>query len=456
MNRSQESSSRVAIAVTLLLAFPVLTGFDLSRHSIDPGEILSGGPPKDGIPAIVKPHFVSAAEAKFLQPSDIVVGIASDGVAKAYPLRILNWHEVVNDEVGGEPVAVTYCPLTASAIVFDRRLKGEILTFGVSGLLYQSNVLIYDRQTESLWSQLEEEAVAGPMTGRNLRALPAVTTTWADWRLRHPDTLVLSPDTGHRRDYGRDPYAAYRASPEPMFPVRHVDERLAPKEMIFGVRHGGVAKAYPLRLLESHPRLEDRIGDHLVRIELDRDSGRVSAVSDRGQPVPGVVAYWFAWAAFHPETEVWASAAKSPPTRAGPEPQGSAIGSERVAIVEHAAYWTELPLVGIDGAVANRLPGVLVIRGEVRNLSDAALDHVGLVFELLDARGKVVASERGYNYGAESLRPVDSPFPVRTKPVTTTSFPGHGTDTFRMLFLRDEIPAFEKYRVRVSEPGPAG
>jgi len=254
----------------------------------------------------MKPRFVSADKAGFLKPDDRVVGVAHAGAAKAYPLRILNWHEVVNDTIGTVAVAVTYCPLTASAVVFDRTVNARLLTFGVSGLLYQSNVLMYDHQSESLWSQLLEEAVTGPSTGTRLRTLPSVTTTWADWHSRYPATLVLSPHTGHVRDYARDPYADYHDSEHVMFPVRHFDARLPAKEKVVGVRVGNLSKAYTLTGLAGVRRVEDDVGTARLRIDYDVQSARADVLDVRtGKPWPAVVAYWFAWAAFHPDTLVW-------------------------------------------------------------------------------------------------------------------------------------------------------
>jgi len=166
--------------------------FDLSRHIVPPDEIIGGGPPKDGIPALTNPKFVRAQEADFLADNDQVVGLAQGGEAKAYPLRIMDWHEIVDDKVGGEPLAVTYCPLTASPVVFDRRIHGREVVFGVSGLLYQSNLLMYDRTTESLWSQLGGgQSVAGSMARTGPASVPSELTTWRRWRALHPDTLVV-------------------------------------------------------------------------------------------------------------------------------------------------------------------------------------------------------------------------------------------------------------------------
>jgi hypothetical protein len=300
----------VARLVVCIAAISSLA-FDTTRHEIPLDQILSGGPPKDGIPALLTPKFVSAAQATHVGPTDPVVGLVREGVAKAYPIAILNWHEVVNDKLGDSSVAVTYCPLTGSAVVYDRSVGGKTLSFGVSGRLYQSNVLLYDHQTESLWSQLKERAVTGEQAGTSLKPLPSVATTWQQWRARYPNTLVLSADTGVRRDYERDPYARYRTSPEIMFPVSHEDTRLPAKATVFGVRHGGESRAYPLIDLAQVKQLEDRLGGQRIRIDVERVGGPTAVVLESNETIPGVVAYWFAWAAFHPDTAIWMAAAGS-------------------------------------------------------------------------------------------------------------------------------------------------
>jgi len=294
-------------AIGLLAMVGCLGGFDYSKRSIPTEEIRGGGPPKDGIPAILDPRFIPATEATFLDDEDEIIGIVDQSVAKAYPLRILNWHEVVNDRLGATPITVTYCPLTASGIVYDRKVKDKELTFGVSGLLYESNVLFYDHQTDSLWSQLKEEAVTGPQTGTRLAVIPSVTTTWKAWRAQHPTTLVLSFQTGFHRDYNRLPYLAYAKSPSPMFPVKNEDSRLSPKEKVVGVTIDDVHKAYPLRLLrERQGLLEDQIGKTNVAIQYDAaaNSARVLEAGS-GKLLPAVTVYWFAWATFHPDTSIY-------------------------------------------------------------------------------------------------------------------------------------------------------
>lgn len=283
-----------------------LMGFDFSKHSIPRSEIRSGGPPKDGIPAILSPKFVRADQATFMKDQDRVLGLVHQGEAKAYPINILNWHEIVNDIVGGRAVIITYCPLCGTGMAFDPTFNGKQYTFGVSGLLYKSDVLMYDHQTESLWSQIRKEAVTGDMIGSRLTLLPLIHTTWKVWRKEHPGALILSPDTGYRRDYSRDPYASYANSDRLMFPVGKIDQRFPPKTWVLGVERNGITKAYPFPDLEKSPgSITDLLGSEEVRIEYDQSS-RTARIKNRdGDDLPTVVAYWFAWTAFHPKTEVY-------------------------------------------------------------------------------------------------------------------------------------------------------
>ena len=173
--------------------------FDVSRHSVPIEEILPGGPPKDGIPALNRPKFVSTSDGnKFLKKHDRVLAIEYNGVAKAYPIRILNWHEVVNDDFDGKPVVVTWCPLCLSGIVYDPKNEGNKLTFGVSGKIYKSNLLMYDHETGSRWSQMQQRAITGPLSGPVLGMLPAEHSTWEHWRAQHPETLIRIGTTWRR------------------------------------------------------------------------------------------------------------------------------------------------------------------------------------------------------------------------------------------------------------------
>ncbi len=281
-------------------------GFDLSGALVPPAEILAGGPPRDGIPAIHQPRFVSATQARHLAPGDRVLGIRRNGVAKAYPIAILNWHEIVNDRLGKEPVVITFCPLCGSGVAFSARVLGKVHHFGVSGLLYNSDVLLYDRETESLWSQLLAQAVSGPLKGSRLQPLPLVHTTWGAWRKRHPDTLVLSRDTGYDRDYDRDPYAGYLDSRGVFFPVRHKDPRFHPKERVLGLEIAGQAKAWPFsELARSKGVITDQLGGQTLRIRFDAEQQTAWAEDEAGTALPGTVLFWFAWYAFHPDGAVY-------------------------------------------------------------------------------------------------------------------------------------------------------
>ena len=293
-----------------------MNGFDLKGSLIPSEQIHFGGPPKDGIPAIDSPKFASGEFAASLRGDDAVLGIARGGVARAYPVRILNWHEVVNDRYGDEAVVVTFCPLCGTGVAFDARIDGRVLSFGVSGLLYNSDVLLYDRQTQSLWSQLLGQAISGPMKGQFLKMLPLTHTTWSDWRARHPATLVLSPDTGQPRPYARDPYAGYASSEEIMFPVAFRSAGFHPKERVLGIKIGGQAKAYPfVELGKTSGTLADRVGDTALSIRYDRAASSATAYTADGQQLPAVVGYWFAWYAFNPKTAVFRAGDHPSPKR---------------------------------------------------------------------------------------------------------------------------------------------
>jgi hypothetical protein len=228
-------------------------GFDLGGSLVPVEEIVAGGPPRDGIPALADPAFEDADRARWLREDDRVLGLEIGGEARAYPVRILNWHEIVNDEVGGQPAAATFCPLCGTGMAFDPRVEGTRLTFGVSGLLYNSDVLMYDRQTESLWTQIGRRAVTGSLRGTELRQIPMLHTTWGRWVAEHPATRVLSRETGHARDYDRDPYLGYARDPSIMFPVKRRDSRLGEKELVLGIAAGDAARAWPFRGLRGVP-----------------------------------------------------------------------------------------------------------------------------------------------------------------------------------------------------------
>lgn len=284
-----------------------LNGFNLDNAAVPAEMVLQGGPPRDGIPAIDKPVFQQADSVDWLSDSDRVLGINMGGESRAYPVAILNWHEIVNDSIGGRPVVVTFCPLCNTGMAFDAEVAGETLTFGVSGLLFQSDVLLYDRETESLWSQIWSEAISGPYKGRKLEQIPLEHTSWAAWRDKYPDTQLLSRDTGVRRDYLRDPYAGYEQSPTTLFPVAN----RAPgpwhsKEWVMGVSLNGEHKAYPFSELAAakSSRFTDNLGGQTYTVIWDA-THRSAIVELEGEIIPTTTAFWFAWYAFYPQTKVF-------------------------------------------------------------------------------------------------------------------------------------------------------
>ena len=208
----------------------------LPKPLIDPEKLLSGGPPPDGIPAIDNPRFQRARDVDWLAATEAVLSLTIAGETRAYPIQILTWHEIVNDTVAGIPVAVTYCPLCNSGVAFDRRAAGRVLTFGTSGKLYADNLVMYDRQTESLWPQLTGQSAAGVLTGTTLHAEPLGTVAWRDFRSAHPDGWLLTRDTGHRRPYGQNPYAGYDdPAGDVLFELPRRDGRLPVKERVVGI-----------------------------------------------------------------------------------------------------------------------------------------------------------------------------------------------------------------------------
>lgn len=314
--------------------------------------IQSGGPPKDGIPSIDEPRFLSAGEARFLSDDDAVFGLVRDGEARAYPQLILVWHEIVNDEFSDGPLSVTYCPLTGSVVAFRGTApSGEPYTFGTSGKLVNSNLLMYDRQTDSRWPQILGQAILGPSRGHVLEEVPLDWTTWGKWRKAHPDTPVLSTETGHIRTYGRDPYGSYTPlggyyeGSDLFFPVMHEDRRFPTKEVFVGAKLGSARLAVRKALLRRRgvvtttmagepvaflydPALDEgrayRAQVKAKRLRLsaadrpgryfDGASGSLFDASGRplsgplaGTRLPRVSSYdvmWFAWVAFFPQTEV--------------------------------------------------------------------------------------------------------------------------------------------------------
>ena len=283
-------------------------GFDLSNATLPREEILHGGPPRDGIPALSDPKLIPALDAEFLEPTDRVVGITLKNQSRAYPIAILNWHEIVNDEIDGRRFAITYCPLCGTAVAFDATIDGQPTDFGVSGLLYNSDVLLYDRDTESLWSQILGESISGERVGKSLTAIPISHTTWRDWLEQHPETLVLSDDTGFSRDYQRDPYAGYEESRYTYFAVNNeAPDSYHPKEIVLGLGIDGLYKAYPFIELDKQgkSRFSDTVNGKRFDFIWDSANRSVTVTDADGRAVAGIQGFWFAWFAFHPDTEIF-------------------------------------------------------------------------------------------------------------------------------------------------------
>jgi len=313
------------------------------KHIVPLDKIKGGGPPKDGIPSIDDPRFATLSGSSFMKHSDIVIGLEINGEAKAYPLSILVWHEIVNDNVGGTPVAVTYCPLCFTNQVFERILNGKEVEFGTSGKLYNSNLVMYDRLTDSYWSQALGMAITGELTGQELKIIPFDVISWGDWISIHPETLVLTTETGHTRAYGVDPYGDYYTDPRIIFPVDHKDDRMHPKEIILGFHEGQTYKAYKQSDVESEKIVNDKINEALVVLfsmytgnarafdrivdgqvlEFDFLDNKIidlqtsSVWNYDGIAISGELeglelnrlpfnpGFWFEWIAFHPDTEVY-------------------------------------------------------------------------------------------------------------------------------------------------------
>ena len=334
---------------------------DFSKHSVPFSEILSGGPPKDGIPALNAPRFVSVSEAdEWLKPLEPVILVQVGEEAKAYPIQILIWHEIANDTVGGEPLVITFCPLCNTAIAFKRTLDGNVLSFGTTGRLRYSNLIMYDRQTETWWQQATGDAIAGELTGSQLEFYPATIISWEDFKTAYPEGKVLSRETGHPRDYGRNPYVGYDNVNNPPFLYRGpaTPDQLPPVARVLTIDLNGEAVAYPYETLEKMDVANDTVGGKEIVViwqagtasPLDtsttsgRDVGTAAAFSRMvqgqtlsftftegkildeqtksewnvlGQAIAGEMKgtqlaqivsinhFWFSWAAFKPETRIY-------------------------------------------------------------------------------------------------------------------------------------------------------
>ncbi len=240
---------------------------DFSLHTVPYSEIFSGGVPRDGIPPIDNPKFVSVAEAAaWLADQEPIFVVTAGSQTKGYPLQIMIWHEVVNDDIGGEPVVVTFCPLCNSAITFKRTIAGAIYDFGVSGKLRNSDLVMWDRQTESWWQQLTGEAIVGEMVGTQLDMLPTQLVSFADFKTSFPNAPVLSQDTGFNRSYGSNPYRGYDTDQQPFLFAGEVDDRLQAVDRVIAVQIADEAAAYPYKVLAQQRVVADTVAGQAVVI----------------------------------------------------------------------------------------------------------------------------------------------------------------------------------------------
>ena len=263
-----------------------------SISSIPLGDVLAGGPAKDGIPAILDPKFISIAEAsEWLEDEGLGIIYSSGGITRFYPYAILYWHEIVNDQIAGQNIAVTFCPLCGSAIIFDR---GEDV-FGVSGKLWESNLLMYDKKTETLWSQIIGEAVVGDRTGETLDILDANVISFSELKEGYPGAQVLSKDTGYRRSYGDSPYGNYETNNSLYFPVSSSDDAFHKKELFHIVNVGEKSVGFMRTDLIEAGEAEIEANGQTIRAEVSGESTITITNTSTGEELPGYIAMWFSW-----------------------------------------------------------------------------------------------------------------------------------------------------------------
>lgn len=358
----------ISILVTIaLFALASCSGDDMTSSTGNPGmsgevdgntddngwlipfaEVRDGGPGKDGIPAVDNPRFISVSQVDFLNNNDLVLGFADGDDARAYPHAILDWHEIVNDDTQNHSLAIIYCPLTGTGIGWDRMFSDKKTSFGVSGLLYNSNIIPYDRETDSNWSQLLMKSVNGELKGTQAIIYNLVETTWKTWKTMYPNSKVLSLNTGYNRNYKNYPYGTYKTNGSLLFPVSNSDTRISLKERVLAVIENEKSKAFRFSQLESNKNListsfnnknlvvagskpanlmvafntkladgtvlEFQKTNSLLPALLEDDEGntwdvfgRAIAGPRKGQKlisIPQMMGYWFSFAAFYPDIEL--------------------------------------------------------------------------------------------------------------------------------------------------------
>jgi len=287
-----------------------LNGFDLDGSLLPRQEIRAGGPPRDGIESVDEPEFVPVEEARWVVERNPVLGVAVGEEAHVYPVHLIEPHQIVNDVIGGVPVVVTFDPLVAVPRAYRREIEGKTLSFGVSGLLYNSNFLLYDRETESLWLQFTGEAITGPMAGKRLERVPIRQELLGTWLSRHPLSRVLSRPRPTKIDYRYSRYTRYMVEDKIIFPVKARDDRFHAKELVLGVVVDDRPRAYLGSLVtRAGGKVEDELGGKKIGLVYSTEDGIYGY--DVAEGVDVTEAYWFAWKAFHPDTEIWNDPAES-------------------------------------------------------------------------------------------------------------------------------------------------
>ena len=331
---------------------PTPSGSDNNSDWLIPvNTVLSGGPGKDGIPSIDNPNFADISSIDYLLDDDLVIGVKVGSDIRAYPHPILDWHEIVNDDISNLSLAVTYCPLTGTAVGWNREVDGEITTFGVSGLLHNSNLIPYDRATDSNWSQMRLDCVNGERIGRKIKVEQVLETSWRTWKQLYPNSQILTTETGFNRSYGRYPYGSYKSTNSTNFPITNPDNRRHAKERVLGVIVGFSARTYSFDLFRGNSTAiyTDRLGGEDIVIignetrnfilafnrlfegtlleftPVEAEAGGEAIFKDNlgnlwnvfGEAVSGpnqgakldnvisYIGYWFAWATFEPEIEIF-------------------------------------------------------------------------------------------------------------------------------------------------------
>ena len=279
-------------------------GFDEStKKTVALADLQQGCPARDCIPSIDAPQYLTAEDAQ-LSDDDIVVTLSYEGQYRAYPTRILDHHEIVNDTIAGTPLAITWCPLCGSAVGIHRQVGDQVTEFGVSGVLYNSDLVLYDRATETLWDQIEAKGIVGPMTGERLHLIPVSMTHWGRWRQAHPDTLVLSSDTGFEEDYSTDHYAEYRDSTRLFMPVSNSDDRIHPKTVVYGFELESGSIAFDAALLEENLSYSHDLNGETWELQAGKDGAVTLRGPDQESIYSPIRLFWFAWYTFHPQTEL--------------------------------------------------------------------------------------------------------------------------------------------------------